>query len=350
VVGTTEPQPFFSIGVTTYNRRELLQQTFASLIGQTCQDFEVIVGNDYVKETLSADMFGLDERKFRFVNNRENVGEVRNMNLLLGQSRGRYFRWLADDDLCAPDLLEAVRKTLERFNFPKCVFSGYAVITHIAMPNLKKTFSGEAWLLSGREFLRKHLSGEILSIVPYGFYETTYLREMGGVETVCEAPVGMYGETMLLLKTGFLDQVALITDPLDIFRTHAESWVRASKDSDYFREAGHNLIRKSIGLLAKPELRDDFRENLANVMKMAFSYFLLKTAWPVYFSTPFKILSYLRGVPGLLKELKGTDLYVPAIISFYVSIPLALWDGFKYLGSLAIARLRLLLGFKAANP
>ena len=40
--------PFFSIGVTTYNRKELLKQTLISIINQTFTDFEVIVGNDYI--------------------------------------------------------------------------------------------------------------------------------------------------------------------------------------------------------------------------------------------------------------------------------------------------------------
>ena len=39
--------PFFSIGVTTYNRRELLKCTLDSIIKQKFSDFEVIVGNDY---------------------------------------------------------------------------------------------------------------------------------------------------------------------------------------------------------------------------------------------------------------------------------------------------------------
>ena len=42
--------PFFTIGVTTYKRRELLSQTLTSLRNQTFRDFEVIIGNDDTSE------------------------------------------------------------------------------------------------------------------------------------------------------------------------------------------------------------------------------------------------------------------------------------------------------------
>ena len=50
--------PFFSIGVTTYNRPELLKQTLDSISMQTFSDFEVIVGNDFIQEPLSAAALG----------------------------------------------------------------------------------------------------------------------------------------------------------------------------------------------------------------------------------------------------------------------------------------------------
>src|SRR5438034_1385314 len=37
--------PLFSIGVTTYDRVELLVQTLSSILGQTFSDFDVIIGN-----------------------------------------------------------------------------------------------------------------------------------------------------------------------------------------------------------------------------------------------------------------------------------------------------------------
>lgn len=54
--------PFFSIGITTYNRPDLLKQTLDSISAQTFADFEAIVGNDYAEEPLSAELLGITDR------------------------------------------------------------------------------------------------------------------------------------------------------------------------------------------------------------------------------------------------------------------------------------------------
>jgi len=71
--------PFFTIGVTTYNRPDLLKQTLTSISAQTFTDFEVIVGNDYTPESLSAENLGINDPRIRFENYPQNLGEAQNM-------------------------------------------------------------------------------------------------------------------------------------------------------------------------------------------------------------------------------------------------------------------------------
>ncbi len=337
-------RPFFSIGVTTYNRQELLKQTLASISAQTFRDFEVIVGNDFVEETLSAGLFGLDESRFRFINHPKNVGEVRNMNLLLEQSRGRYFTWMGDDDLYAPDFLEAVHTTLEKLHFPACVFTAYSVINELTLPVSTKRFSGQSRLMSGREFVRKHLAGEMMAISVYGAFDSGWLRQVGGVETLCDrAPIGVFGEVMLLIRTGLLKEVAYIEDHLVVYRAHPQSWVRAAKDADPFKVAGKNLVFKSIELFSKPELRDDFHQNLSNVMKIALSYFLLKAAVPFRLSTPFQVVSFLHAMAGPVKSLRGSGLYDQAVASYWRSLAEVFKEGLLMLWAAVRAKIHLLV-------
>src|SRR3972149_1596543 len=117
--------PFFSIGVTTYNRKELLKQTLISIINQTFTDFEVIVGNDYIGEVLDADVLGIEDPRIRFINHECNLGELNNMNALLAAAKGKYFTWQFDDDLYAPDFLKAVHAAIMKFDFPHCVYTSY---------------------------------------------------------------------------------------------------------------------------------------------------------------------------------------------------------------------------------
>jgi len=61
-------QPFFSLGVTTYNRKTMLLEYLSSILGQTFSDFELIVGNDYIKENISTELVGVHDPRIRFVN------------------------------------------------------------------------------------------------------------------------------------------------------------------------------------------------------------------------------------------------------------------------------------------
>ena len=68
--------PLFSIGVPTYNRKDLLLKTIMSILQQTFTDFEVIIGNDYTKEYLSSEDLGIKDPRVRIINHQQNLGEL----------------------------------------------------------------------------------------------------------------------------------------------------------------------------------------------------------------------------------------------------------------------------------
>ena len=111
-------KPLFSIGITTYNRIEMLRQLVNSIINQDFQDFEIIIGNDYQKELLTFDILGIYDQRIRIINHQENLGELGNMNFLLSEGKGRYFTWQFDDDLCGLGYLRESYLALNKFNFP----------------------------------------------------------------------------------------------------------------------------------------------------------------------------------------------------------------------------------------
>jgi len=118
-------QPFFSIGTTTYNRREMLKECLDSILGQSYSNFEVIVGNDYIEDKLYLEEFDIDDPRIRIANHEQNIGEIENMNWLLSEAKGRYFTWLADDDMYMPSFLESVFRTIQELEGLQCVFTSY---------------------------------------------------------------------------------------------------------------------------------------------------------------------------------------------------------------------------------
>ena len=83
------------------------------------------------------------------------------MNALLNLSRGRYFTWLTDDDLYAPNFLAEVHSALVKFDLPVCVFTSFENFCGTAFSAAVASVLGQAQLLSGRRFLKPCWSGDL---------------------------------------------------------------------------------------------------------------------------------------------------------------------------------------------
>jgi len=252
-------RPFFSIGVTTYNRKEMLKECLSSAIWQTFSDFELIVGNDYPQENISAELLGIHDPRIRFVNHAQNLGELRNMNALLAMSRGRYFTWLGDDDMYVPTFLQAVHAALVKFDFPPCVFTSY--MRDAIFPEEVETSPAEGQLFEGRRFLQLYLTRTLKTLGSNGVFKKEYIMRIGGMEQL-GASFSPYSDNLLAIRAGLLDKVVYIDAPLSFFRTHEESISATSTDLDAYSSAQAALCRKCINIFKSEGLRDNFHSNL----------------------------------------------------------------------------------------
>jgi glycosyltransferase involved in cell wall biosynthesis len=257
-------KPFFSIGVTTYNRRELLKEALNSILTQRFTDYEVLVGNDFVHERLDGDVMGVKDRRVHFLNHPENRGELGNMNFLLARSQGRYFTWLADDDLYSPEFLVAVHTALVKFNFPHCVFTSYASGKTFEPPDADGEWPME--LYSGGEFLDLYLRRRLRAVGCYGVFEREYLSQVGGME-----PLGTgfspYSDNLLAIRAGLLENVAYVNAPLVFYRTHSASISYTSGDVAAFRGAQEDLLRKSLPVFEEEGLTDRLTTYLYSLLQ-----------------------------------------------------------------------------------
>jgi glycosyltransferase involved in cell wall biosynthesis len=95
--------PLVSVIIPTYNRAGLVQQALASVKGQTCQDFEIVVvddgGTDGTFEVLSAC------REIRVLRHPSRRGVSAARNTGIKAARGKWLAFLDSDDLWLPDKL-----------------------------------------------------------------------------------------------------------------------------------------------------------------------------------------------------------------------------------------------------
>jgi glycosyltransferase involved in cell wall biosynthesis len=108
--------PKVSIGLAVYNGEEYLQEAIDSILAQTFTDFELIISDnastDRTAEICQA--YAAQDERVRYHRNPTNIGGANNENQTFKMSHGEYFRWAADDDICAPTLIEECVKILDQ--------------------------------------------------------------------------------------------------------------------------------------------------------------------------------------------------------------------------------------------
>ena len=95
--------PAVSVLIPAYNGAGLIEDTLASLTGQTLLDWEAIVVDDCSTDDTRAVVAAWPDPRVRLVASDVNGGPVRARNRALAQARGRYIAALDQDDLCLPE-------------------------------------------------------------------------------------------------------------------------------------------------------------------------------------------------------------------------------------------------------
>jgi glycosyltransferase involved in cell wall biosynthesis len=101
--------PRLSVGLPVYNGEKYIDQSIESLLGQTYEDFELII-SDNASTDSTADIcrsYQQEDSRIRYTRQPQNIGLSPNHNFVLQQSRGEYFKWAAADDLYGRELLKS---------------------------------------------------------------------------------------------------------------------------------------------------------------------------------------------------------------------------------------------------
>jgi glycosyltransferase involved in cell wall biosynthesis len=99
--------PRLSIGLPVYNGEKYLGESIEALLGQTFEDFELIIADNASTDGTRGICLGYEkaDSRVRYVRQERNIGASANHDFLLRQARGELFKWAAADDLYGRDLL-----------------------------------------------------------------------------------------------------------------------------------------------------------------------------------------------------------------------------------------------------
>lgn len=113
--------PRLSIGLPVYNGGRYLARSLDALLGQTYEDFELIISdNASTDDTPDICRYYVKrDPRVRYHRQLHNVGSSPNHNFVVDVARGEFFKWASYDDLYARELLDRCVAALDRR--PECV-------------------------------------------------------------------------------------------------------------------------------------------------------------------------------------------------------------------------------------
>ncbi len=225
--------PSVSIGVPVYNGDRYLATALDSLLAQTFEDYEIVISDNASTDDTSEicrDYASRDGR-IRYLRNEVNRGGAFNFSRVVGETKGRYFRWAAHDDLLAPTCIERCVDVLDNAPAQVCMVfprteiidsEGAFVRDHVAELHLREAEPHERL----RHLVRNIVMGnEIFGLIRRSALEKTRLLDT--------FPTADY---VLLAELSLLGQFWEIPETLFHRREHAEMSRQANPDAAQFAE------------------------------------------------------------------------------------------------------------------
>jgi glycosyltransferase involved in cell wall biosynthesis len=108
--------PTVSIVIPVFNGENYLREAITSILLQSYRDFELVISDNASTDATESicRKFCLQDPRIRYIRQSANIGAARNFNILVAEARGRYFKWMAHDDVIAPSYMAVCVDALDR--------------------------------------------------------------------------------------------------------------------------------------------------------------------------------------------------------------------------------------------
>lgn len=106
-------KPEITVAMPAYNAADHLLEAIDSVLGQSFEDFELLVVDDGSTDNTLALAQSCADKRVRVERLPANKGRATARNMAMGRARGRYLAWMDADDIAMPHRLEAQYACLE---------------------------------------------------------------------------------------------------------------------------------------------------------------------------------------------------------------------------------------------
>jgi hypothetical protein len=225
---------FLTIAITTYNRKEDLEQLISNIQDNLFKyNYEILIGNDYQGELIE-----FNDRNIRVYNHKINLGEYENICFLLKKSKGEYITFQFDDDRYSPKFFEKIEFIL--LKKPDYIFSDFDYYYDNLLAPIVENYKIHEY--SGKEFKRKFFLRSHKTMGFTGIFKKEVLLNNGSIPKFCNNSFAVLSEYGLILNINDSNQIIFIDEKLIFNKIHGGSFSVKSNDFESFYEASINLL------------------------------------------------------------------------------------------------------------
>jgi len=129
-----------SIGMPVYNGVSFIREALDSLLGQTFQDFELIISDNASTDGTAeiCQEYAKEDSRIIYTRQTTNIGAASNFDFVLDQAAGEYFMWAAHDDVWSRNFIEALLEIVEH---QEAIAFGWSIKTNEYLLPIKMPIS-----------------------------------------------------------------------------------------------------------------------------------------------------------------------------------------------------------------
>lgn len=110
------PNADFTVGITTYNLENFIDDTVASVLRSTYENFRLVISDNQSTDRTfeKLEQWAKTDSRIVLLRNRTNIGVLGNVGVVYRHIRTPYAVWLDGDDMISPYYMETVKREFER--------------------------------------------------------------------------------------------------------------------------------------------------------------------------------------------------------------------------------------------
>ncbi len=121
-------ETLISVIMSVYNGEKYLREAIESILNQTYKNFEFIIIDDYSSDASVSIISLYNDPRIVLIQNKENLGLTKSLNIALGQAKGEFIARMDADDIALPDRLKIQLDYLEQNKDIVLIGSGTIII------------------------------------------------------------------------------------------------------------------------------------------------------------------------------------------------------------------------------